>query len=302
MLPDPKGDTAGIASLPALLRRGRLRSDPVIVTTINVNGVRAAIKQRSPENLGLLPWLAETRSDVVCLQETRADDDQLAAVLGPALSDGWHLASAGGDLKGRNGVAVLSRHPIKAVRDLDGADVGAPPASRGGFALHGRYVEVDIDGLTVASVYIQTGEAGTDRQLEKERFMAALAHRMATLTDRDAVVCGDWNIAHTENDIKNWRGNVKKSGFLPAERQWLTDLLAAGWVDVVRVLHPDGPGPYSWWSWRGRAFDNDAGWRIDYQLATRGLAARVSAARVERAAAYALRWSDHSPVTVEYLR
>jgi exodeoxyribonuclease-3 len=264
----------------------------VIVTTINVNGVRAAIKQRSPENLGLLPWLAETRSDVVCLQETRADDDQLAAVLGPALSDGWHLASAGGDLRGRNGVAVLSRHPIKAVRDL-GADE---------FALHGRYVEVDIDGLTVASVYIQTGEAGTDRQLEKERFMAALAHRMATLTDRDAVVCGDWNIAHTENDIKNWRGNVKKSGFLPAERQWLTDLLAAGWVDVVRVLHPDGPGPYSWWSWRGRAFDNDAGWRIDYQLATRGLAARVSAARVERAAAYALRWSDHSPVTVEYLR
>ena len=173
----------------------------MIVTTINVNGVRAAIKQRSPENLGLLPWLAETRSDVVCLQETRADDDQLAAVLGPALSDGWHLASAGGDLRGRNGVAVLSRHPIKAVRDL-GADE---------FALHGRYVEVDIDGLTVASVYIQTGEAGTDRQLEKERFMAALAHRMATLTDRDAVVCGDWNIAHTENDIKNWRGNVKVS-------------------------------------------------------------------------------------------
>ena len=98
-------------------------------------------------------------------------------------------------------------------------------------------MEVDIDGLTVASVYIQTGEAGTDRQLEKERFMAALAHRMATLTDRDAVVCGDWNIAHTENDIKNWRGNVKKSGFLPAERQWLTELLTAGWVDVVRVCH-----------------------------------------------------------------
>ena len=154
----------------------------------------------------------------MCLQETRADDEQLAGALRPALSDRpprklggtpWYLASAGGDLKGRNGVAVLSRHPIKSVRDLDGADVGAPPTSRGGFALHGRYVEVDIDGLTVASVYIQTGEAGTDRQLEKERFMSALAHRMATLTDRDAVVCGDWNIAHTENDIKNWRGNFK---------------------------------------------------------------------------------------------
>src|SRR4051812_42050787 len=205
--------------IPAVPQAGRLRSVPVIVSTINVNGIRAAIKQRSKENLGLLPWLAETTADVVCLQETRADDDQLSAALAPALSDGWHLASAAGDVKGRNGVAVLSRHPITGTRDL-GIDE---------FALHGRYVEVDIDGLTVASVYVQTGEAGTDRQLEKERFMAALAHRMSTLTDRDAVVCGDWNIAHTENDIKNWRGNVKKSGFLPAERQWLTDLLATGW-------------------------------------------------------------------------
>jgi exodeoxyribonuclease-3 len=262
----------------------------VIVSTINVNGIRAAIKQRSEHNVGLLPWLANTRADVVCLQEIRADDDQLAAALAPVLSDGWHLASAGGDLKGRNGVAILSRRPIMAKRDL-GVDE---------FALHGRYLEVDVAGLTVASVYVQTGEAGTDRQLEKERFMAALAHRMSTLTDRDAVVCGDWNIAHTENDIKNWKGNVKKSGFLPSERQWLTELLATGWVDVVRVLHPDVAGPYSWWSWRGRAFDNDAGWRIDYQLATRGLAARAVAARVERAPAYALRWSDHSPVTVEY--
>ena len=114
MLPDTKGDTGGIARRSATVC-------PVIVSTINVNGIRAAIKQRSSENLGLLPWLAETRADVVCLQETRADDDQLAGALGPALSDGWHLASAGGDLKGRNGVAVLSRHPIKSVRDL-GAD------------------------------------------------------------------------------------------------------------------------------------------------------------------------------------
>lgn len=114
------------------------------------------------------------------------------------------------------------------------------------FATHGRYLEVDTAGMTVASLYIQTGEADTPRQSEKER-------------------CGDWNIAHTENDIKNWKGNVKKSGFLPSERAWLTDILASGWVDVVRVLHPDVAGPYAWWSWRGRAFDNDAGWRIDYQ-------------------------------------
>ncbi len=268
-------------------------SASVIVSTINVNGIRAAIKRRSETNLGLLPWLAATSADVVCLQETRADDEQLAAALQPALADGWHVASADAHLKGRNGVAVLSRRPITDVR------VGAGLEE---FALHGRYVEVDVGDATVASVYIQTGEADTPRQLEKERFMVALAHRMAALqaSGRDAVVCGDWNIAHTENDIKNWKGNVKKSGFLPSERQWLTDLLATGWVDVVRRLNPDVPGPYSWWSWRGRAFDNDAGWRIDYQLATPDLAARVGAARVERAEAYALRWSDHAPVTVEY--
>jgi exodeoxyribonuclease III len=264
----------------------------LIVSTINVNGIRAATKQRSDDNLGLLPWLAETKADVVCLQETRADDDQLASALAPALSEDWHLASAEPHLKGRNGVAILSRHPIAAVRAMSTSE----------FALHGRYLEGETAGVTVVSLYIQTGEAGTDRQLEKERFMGALAHRMSVLsqTGRDAVVCGDWNVAHTENDIKNWRGNVKKSGFLPSERQWLTDLLASGWVDVVRVLHPGVAGPYSWWSWRGRAFDNDAGWRIDYQLATPSLAARAVGARVERAAAYALRWSDHSPVTVEY--
>lgn len=270
----------------------------MIVSTINVNGIRAAVKQRSEDNLGLLPWLAETTADVVCLQETRADDGQLADALAPALQSSWHLASAEPHIKGRNGVAVLSRHPFGAVR------VGLGDEE---FAEHGRYVEVDIDtadgGLTVASVYVQTGEAETPRQLEKERFMATLAQRMAALSgaDRDAVVCGDWNIAHTENDIKAWKANVKKSGFLPAERQWLGDLLGAGWVDVVRHLHPDTAGPYSWWSWRGKAFDNDAGWRIDYQLANRRLAARLSAARVERPKAYALRWSDHAPVTVEYL-
>ena len=190
------------------------------VTTINVNGIRAAIKQRSSENLGLLPWLAATRADVVCLQETRADDDQLAAALAPALSDGWQLASAEPHLKGRSGVAILSRHPIEAVRLIGSEEFGS----------HGRYLEVDTAGLTVASLYIQTGEAGTDRQLEKERFMAALAHgwRRWPRSGRDAVVCGDWNIAHTENDIKNWKGNVKKSGFLPSERQWLTELLAVG--------------------------------------------------------------------------
>lgn len=270
---------------------------PITVSTINVNGIRAAVKQRSEDNLGLLPWFEQTSADVVCLQETRADDDQLADALAPVLADGWHLASAAPHVKGRNGVAVMSRTPIEGVRIGCGADE---------FAMHGRYVEADTAGATVASIYVPTGEAGTDRQLEKERFMAAVAARMAVLLagsaagGREAVVCGDWNIAHTEHDIKNWKGNVKKAGFLPQERQWLTDLLGTGWVDVVRQVHPGVPGPYAWWSWRGKAFDNDAGWRIDYHLATPGLAARVASVVTERPAAYALRWSDHCPVTVDY--
>ncbi len=263
---------------------------PLTVSTINVNGIRAAVKQRSTDNLGLLPWLKETEADVVCLQETRADDEQLNDALTPALADGWNVASAEPHVKGRNGVAVLSRHPIEASRLLVSDE----------FEAHGRYLEVDTAGVTVASVYVPTGEAETDRQLEKERFMATIAARMAELHGRDAVLCGDWNIAHTENDIKNWKGNLKKAGFLPSERAWLTELLGTGWVDVVRVLHPDVAGPYSWWSWRGKAFDNDAGWRIDYHLASPTLAGKATSARVDRAELYALRWSDHSPVTVSY--
>ena len=265
----------------------------MIVTTINVNGVRAAVRERSDENLGLLHWLDRTDADVVCLQETRADDSQLAQALAPALDSGWHLASAEPHLKGRSGVAILSRTPFAAVR------IGLPSTE---FADHGRYIEVDLDGATVGSVYVHTGEADTDRQLEKERFMAALGDRMAELVTegRDAVLCGDWNIAHTENDIKAWKANVRKAGFLPSERQWLTGLMDSGWVDVVRRHHPDRSGPYSWWSWRGKAFDNDAGWRIDYHLATPALADRALSAHVEKPTAYELRWSDHAPVTVEF--
>lgn len=263
------------------------------VTTINVNGARAACKERSTENLGMLAWLKETRADVICMQETRCDDDQLATTLEPAIADGWHLASAPAERKGRNGVAVLSRTPFDDIRIGCGAEE---------FATHGRWIEVDTAGITVASVYVPTGEAETERQLEKERFMAAVSKRMAQLRAgvREALVCGDWNIGHTENDIKNWKGNVKKAGFLPEERQWVGGLLASGWVDAVRQLHGEVPGPYSWWSWRGKAFDNDAGWRIDYHLVTSGLAERVVAAGTERPEAYALRWSDHAPVTVEF--
>lgn len=265
---------------------------PHIITTVNVNGVRAAARK------GLIDWLAGSQADVVCLQETRASDKQLHETLAPALEQGWHVASAEPSAKGRNGVAVLSRRPADAVRIGFGDDE---------FADAGRYIEADFDALTVGSLYLPTGEAETPKQEQKERFMASFAAHLtasaqaATAAGRDVLVCGDWNIAHTERDIKNWKGNVKKSGFLPGEREWVAALLTGGaWVDVVRELHPEVDGPYSWWSYRGKAFDTDAGWRIDYHLTTPGLAARAKEARVERAATYAERWSDHAPVTVQF--
>jgi exodeoxyribonuclease-3 len=130
-------------------------------------------------------------------------------------------------------------------------------------------------------------------------YLTGLRDRAAT-DGTHALVCGDWNIAHQEADLRNWRGNRRSSGFLPEERDWLTEVLDSGWTDVVRRLHPATEGPYTWWSVRGKAFDNNTGWRIDYQVATGSLAAAARTAVVERAASYDLRWSDHAPVTVTY--
>ena len=260
------------------------------VSTINVNGLRAAAGK------GFLEWLAATDADVVCLQETRASAAQLPeAVRDP---DGWHAVHVESAAKGRNGVSVLSRTAP------DGLRIGFGAAE---FDTSGRYVEVYLPGLIVASLYLPSGEVGTARQEEKERFMAAFLPYLAELREkaaasgREAVVCGDWNIAHREADLKNWKTNRKNSGFLPEERAWLDRVYAElGWVDVVRALHPDQAGPYAWWSYRGKAFDNDAGWRIDLQVATPGLAEQAREAGVERAAEYSARWSDHAPVTVRY--
>ncbi|WDZ88370.1 exodeoxyribonuclease III [Nocardiopsis sp. HUAS JQ3] len=262
------------------------------VSSVNVNGLRAAAKK----DPGFVGWLADTDADVVCLQETRAEAEQLPT--GVVAPEGWHVVLAPAAARGRAGVAVYSR------REPDGVRVGFGHAE---FEDAGRYVEVDLGGVTVASLYLPSGEVGTERQEEKERFMEAflpyLVKRRAEVEERgrELVVCGDWNIAHAEVDLKNWRGNRKNAGFLPEEREWLSRVLGeAGFVDVVRSLHPDQEGPYTWWSYRGRAFDNDAGWRIDLQVATPGLAGRAVEARVERAAEHAGRWSDHAPVTVRY--
>ncbi|MFF7636811.1 exodeoxyribonuclease III [Kitasatospora sp. NPDC008050] len=261
-----------------------------VVTTVNVNGIRAAAKK------GFLEWLAATEADVLCLQEVRAESGQLP----PELRElpGWHAVWASAAAKGRAGVAVLSRTEPQRTRIGFGSTE---------FDSSGRYAEIDLPGLTVASLYLPSGEVGTERQDEKERFMAEfLVHltdlrARAAADGREVVVCGDWNIAHREADLKNWKANQKSAGFLPEERAWLGRVLdEAGYVDVVRRLHPDQEGPYSWWSYRGRAFDNDSGWRIDYLMASQGLADTCVSARVERAASHAERWSDHAPVTAEF--
>jgi exodeoxyribonuclease III len=257
------------------------------VATVNVNGIRAALRK------GYLDWLLTRRPDVVCLQEVRASYDDLpAAVVEP---DGYHATHAASDLKGRAGVAVLSRREPTRVRTGCGLEE---------FDKAGRYVEAWYDDLVVASVYVPTGEADTARQEEKERFLAGLLDRLVTLREcagREVLVAGDWNIAHREADLKNWKANRTKAGFLPTERAWFDRLYdEAGYVDVVRALEPEGPGPYTWWSYRGRAFDTDAGWRIDLQVSTPGLAARAVKAEVDRAPSYAQRWSDHAPVVVTY--
>ncbi|MFJ6985004.1 MULTISPECIES: exodeoxyribonuclease III [unclassified Streptomyces] len=262
------------------------------VTSVNVNGLRAAAKK------GFVEWLAGTSADVLCLQEVRAEAEQLPeAVRAP---EGWYVTHAPAAAKGRAGVSLYSRREPDAVR------VGFGSAEFDG---SGRYVEADLPGVTVASLYLPSGEVGTERQDEKVRFMDAfLAHlkelrERAAADGREVLVCGDWNIAHQPADLKNWRANQKNSGFLPEERAWLTRVVSpedGGYVDVVRALHPETEGPYSWWSYRGRAFDNDSGWRIDLHVATPRLAGRALKAYVERAATHAERWSDHAPVTAVY--
>ncbi|MFD0315546.1 exodeoxyribonuclease III [Streptomyces flavalbus] len=262
------------------------------VTTVNVNGLRAASKK------GFVEWLRDTSADVLCLQEVRAEPQQLPEEV--RAPDGWHVVHAPAAAKGRAGVSLYTR------REPDRVQVGFGSAEFDG---SGRYVEVELPGVVVASLYLPSGEVGTARQEEKVRFMGEFLPYLKELRERaaaggrDVLVCGDWNIAHQRADLKNWRGNAKSSGFLPEEREWLSRVLDAGdggYVDVMRALHPDVEGPYSWWSYRGRAFDNDTGWRIDYHFATAGLAARAVKGVVERAARHEERWSDHAPVTVVY--
>ena len=271
------------------------------VTTANVNGIRAAARR------GGLDWLARDGADVICLQEVRATPAQAAEEIAASPLAGWHLSYADSAEKGRNGVAVLSRSAPLAVR------IGPGDAA---FADSGRWIEVDLESpfgpLTVVSVYIHSGEVDTSRQDDKYRFLEAMDARLVALRRRatrrsgEVLVAGDFNIAHAEVDIKNWKGNLANAGFLPEERAYLDRWFGlpgradGPWADLGRRLGGPGPGPYTWWSWRGRGFDTDGGWRIDYVITTAGLAAAARSAVVGKAPSYAERWSDHAPLGITF--
>ncbi|MCE2998286.1 MAG: exodeoxyribonuclease III [Betaproteobacteria bacterium] len=255
----------------------------VKIITLNLNGIRSAARK------GFLEWLARQQADVVCVQEIKAQAaDMTAELLSPA---GYHGHFHYAEKKGYSGVGLYSRaSPAKVATGFGVTE----------FDAEGRYLRADFGDLSVISLYLPSGSSGEHRQASKFRFLEAFFPLMKRLrkAGREIVLCGDWNIAHREIDLKNWKGNLKNSGFLPEERAWMTRVFdELGWVDVYRRLHPDAAGEgYTWWSNRGQARAKNVGWRIDYQIATPGIAARAKRAAVYRDE----RFSDHAPLTVEY--
>jgi len=272
---------------------------PLRIASVNANGVRAAYRK------GMGEWLDARDVDILAIQEVRAETDDVAALLGPE----WALLHDAATAKGRAGVALASRRKAEIHRVTFGPD---------DFDSAGRWLEADydVDGtlVTVVSCYVNSGEADTPKQVEKYKFLDAMQAHLPMLAAHNplALVVGDLNVGHRTLDIKNWKGNVKRAGFLPDERAYFDRFVGAegedgynagaglGWVDVGRKWAGEVAGPYTWWSNRGQAFDTDTGWRIDYHLATKALADKAVAYTIDRAAAYDQRWSDHAPVVVDY--
>ena len=276
---------------------------PLRIATINVNGVRAAFKN------GMGAWLDGREVDILAIQEVRAATSDLENLLGSE----WNILHDAATAKGRAGVALASRDRASIHRVSLGAD---------DFDSAGRWLEADyeVSGriVTVVSTYVHSGEVGTPKQDEKWKFLKAMEARLPELQAHNdlALVVGDLNVGHRELDIKNWRGNRKSAGFLPEERAYFDRFFGEagatitgvdgstgkgiGWVDIGRRAAGEIEGPYTWWSQRGKAFDTDTGWRLDYHVATPALAALASGYTVDRASAWDARWSDHAAVVVDY--
>jgi exodeoxyribonuclease III len=251
------------------------------VITVNVCGIRSAAEK------GLFRWLRYQRADFICLQETRSQEHQLAGH--DVRLPGYHSFFCDAQRRGYAGVALYSRHrPERVVHGFGVAE----------FDQEGRYLEVQVGALAVVSLYLPSGSAGPERQASKFRFLESFAPHLAQLRRRrrPCILGGDWNIAHRPIDLKNWRSNQKNSGFLPEERAWMEELFeGGGYVDAFREVRP-GPGLYTWWSNRGRARENNVGWRIDYQVVSRSLAGTARRASIYRDR----RFSDHAPLIMDY--
>jgi exodeoxyribonuclease-3 len=251
------------------------------VISLNANGIRAAARK------GFFEWLPKQKADVVCIQETKAQVHQLTdECFSP---QGYHCYYEDAEKKGYSGVAIYSRQkPDKIIRGFGVAE----------FDDEGRYIEARFGKMSVVSVYLPSGSSGDHRQAAKYRFLDDFVLHLNKLRRRrsEYILCGDWNIAHKEIDLKNWRPNRKNSGFLPEERQWMDELFEQhGFVDAFREVN-QGEHQYTWWSNRGRAWDNNVGWRLDYQVVTPGLKDKVVSTSIYKDE----RFSDHAPLIMDY--
>jgi exodeoxyribonuclease-3 len=251
------------------------------IITLNANGIRSAARK------GFFEWLEQQDADVVCVQETKAQRDQLTDPL--FHPHGYHSYYFDAEKKGYSGVAVYSRvKPQEVVIGYGSRE----------FDAEGRYIEVQLKGLSVVSLYLPSGSSSEERQQAKFRFLAEFMPYLRSLKRRrrDYVLCGDWNIAHKAIDLKNWRSNQKNSGFLPEERAWLDELFdGLQYVDAFREVNAE-PEQYTWWSNRGQAWSKNVGWRIDYQVLSPRLRGSVQQAAIYKQQ----RFSDHAPLTIDY--
>lgn len=251
------------------------------VITCNTNGIRAAARK------GFFDWLKQQKADVVCIQETKAQIDQLDdSVFYP---QGYHCFYNDAERRGYSGTALYAKQKPQKVH----TSVGWEPVDS-----QGRYLQADFPGISIISLYVPSGSSGEDAQARKDVFLERFTDHLQGLRKkrREFIICADWNMCHRNIDLKNWRSNQKNSGFLPHEREWLDKTLGQeGWVDAYRELYPDKE-QYTWWSNRGQAWANDVGWRLDYLLVTPGLRGKAKSATVYREE----RFSDHAPLIMDF--
>ncbi|WP_295625721.1 exodeoxyribonuclease III [uncultured Nitrosomonas sp.] len=251
------------------------------IITLNLNGIRAAVKK------GFLEWLASQPADIVCVQELKAQlPDLSTAIQSP---DGYHGYFHCAEQKGYSGIGIYTRKkPDQVIEGIGIADIDA----------EGRYLQADFGNLSIISIYLPSGSSGEHRQAAKFYFMEKFFPILQNLraSNREIILCGDWNIAHKEIDLKNWRSNQKNSGFLPEERDWLSNVFENfGFIDVFRQLNTE-PDQYTWWSNRGQAWAKNVGWRIDYQIATPAIAQQARTTSIYKDE----RFSDHAPLIIDY--